>query len=891
MSYIKPHNTITDNELLRSPTENAVYDALALKQDSGNYITQLTGEVTASGPGSVAATISNNAVTNSKLAPVAYGTIKGRKTTGSGNVEDLTQADATALLNTFTDTLQGLVPASGGGTSNYLRADGTWATISIPASANPYLSNLLSPTAINQVLLGLDGSAAAPAYSFTSDPNTGIYRSGADTLNFATGGTNKFQVESAGSVKLMSASGADILWNTDGGGNIGMAVGGGRPDSVYVKTNLNLASLTASTILKADASNNIVSLANGSEGQVLKISGGVPTWATDATGMSNPMTTVGDIIVGGVAGAATRLGLGAVDKVLVSDGTTVTYQYAGLGGGNFSTASLILGRGKPTSSTGTKLTLLGTLAGDSLTTGNASVLIGDIGKSITTGLGNIFIGYEYIDGFPQSGYQPVATTTASIGIGISLRATGSDNVAIGYFATAVSDSVAIGSNVTAGTPGAYGGINHVAIGKNATIYAGDNCVALGYGAYSANNSQVVVGAGSSSGGNSATLGPKTGAVNNVVVGAGSGYFRNTGGNNTVLGSGSFNNASLTTAANNTVIGQGSGTSITTAASCTVVGQAACTAVTTATNLTAIGMNSCLQLTTGNENTVLGYYAGSTNSGSGITTGSQNVCIGARAAVANGTDNNATAVGFSCSAGISSVAVGQGSYSRGTGGVAIGVGAYTGTNNYNTVIGYSSLQGLGIGQNGGNQTTTLGAFTGGGSLGTGFGVNTRCLYLGIYAGSYSGGKTDEFMLDNQSRGSYANTQTKSLMYGVFNATETSQTLRINAQTRLSFGLQIAAKTGATKVTANTSINLYDHYIGVDTATPAAAVTVTLPAAATAGAGKLFIIKDEGGSALTYNIIIARSGSDKIEGSASDLTLANNREAAYLVSDGVDNWNRI
>lgn len=42
----------------------------------------------------------------------------------------LTLADAaafTALGNAFTSALKGLVPASGGGTSNFLRADGTWA--------------------------------------------------------------------------------------------------------------------------------------------------------------------------------------------------------------------------------------------------------------------------------------------------------------------------------------------------------------------------------------------------------------------------------------------------------------------------------------------------------------------------------------------------------------------------------------------------------------------------------------------------------------------------------------------------------------------------------------------------------------------------------------------
>lgn len=66
-------------------------------------------------------------VTNAKLANVATATFKGRTTAGTGAPEDLTAAQATALLNTFTSTLQGVVPASGGGTTTFLRADGTFA--------------------------------------------------------------------------------------------------------------------------------------------------------------------------------------------------------------------------------------------------------------------------------------------------------------------------------------------------------------------------------------------------------------------------------------------------------------------------------------------------------------------------------------------------------------------------------------------------------------------------------------------------------------------------------------------------------------------------------------------------------------------------------------------
>jgi hypothetical protein len=51
----------------------------------------------------------------------------GRITVGSGDPEELTGTQATTLLDVFTSSLKGLAPASGGGSTNYLRADGTWA--------------------------------------------------------------------------------------------------------------------------------------------------------------------------------------------------------------------------------------------------------------------------------------------------------------------------------------------------------------------------------------------------------------------------------------------------------------------------------------------------------------------------------------------------------------------------------------------------------------------------------------------------------------------------------------------------------------------------------------------------------------------------------------------
>ncbi|MFN3578710.1 MAG: hypothetical protein ACK4TJ_17270, partial [Tabrizicola sp.] len=93
---------------------------------ANNYVhPNHTGDVTSVGDG--ATTIAAGVVTNAKLAGMASGRIKGRTTAGTGDPEDLTPAQATALLETFTSTAKGLAPASGGGTTNFLRADGTWA--------------------------------------------------------------------------------------------------------------------------------------------------------------------------------------------------------------------------------------------------------------------------------------------------------------------------------------------------------------------------------------------------------------------------------------------------------------------------------------------------------------------------------------------------------------------------------------------------------------------------------------------------------------------------------------------------------------------------------------------------------------------------------------------
>jgi hypothetical protein len=84
------------------------------------------GDIVVSGGGTVW-TVDANVVDNTKLATMSTSTIKGRISAGTGNPEDLTVTQVTSMLDVFTTALKGLVPASGGGTTNFLRADGTWS--------------------------------------------------------------------------------------------------------------------------------------------------------------------------------------------------------------------------------------------------------------------------------------------------------------------------------------------------------------------------------------------------------------------------------------------------------------------------------------------------------------------------------------------------------------------------------------------------------------------------------------------------------------------------------------------------------------------------------------------------------------------------------------------
>lgn len=79
-----------------------------------------------------------NSIANASLGIMGANTAKG--SIAGGTPADLSKTQLTTLINPFTTSLSGAVPASGGGTSNFLRADGTFTQP--PASGMVLLNTL-----------------------------------------------------------------------------------------------------------------------------------------------------------------------------------------------------------------------------------------------------------------------------------------------------------------------------------------------------------------------------------------------------------------------------------------------------------------------------------------------------------------------------------------------------------------------------------------------------------------------------------------------------------------------------------------------------------------------------------------------------------------------------
>jgi hypothetical protein len=69
-------------------------------------------------------------------------------------------------------------------------------------------------TTLTGQMLSSDGTASLPGISFSSDTNTGIFRSASDQVDIVTGGDSRFRIESTGQIKAVYESEVGTDYNT-----------------------------------------------------------------------------------------------------------------------------------------------------------------------------------------------------------------------------------------------------------------------------------------------------------------------------------------------------------------------------------------------------------------------------------------------------------------------------------------------------------------------------------------------------------------------------------------------------------------------------------------------------------------------------------------------------
>lgn len=276
-----------------------------------------------------------------------------------------------------------------------------------------------------------------------------------------------------------------VTVTSDGAGNIVLTFTGGGGTG-----GMDNPMTTLGDIIVAATDGDPVRLPIGTENYILRVVGGVPTWAEETTGsgggIENPLSAAWDIFVGGLAGAPGRLPIGTEGQVLTVVGGELVYVTPTGGGGGLTGFTSGVDRNAPND-----VIPLVTLAVD-VTEDNGSVMLPAKGSGamlVPNLVGDPSV-YDLRGNFAID-LQRMSTNPLQIAKGaFSSLLGGQMNGALGQCSTVVGGQR---STATGDDSGVFAGSAGEAKGRQAAIVGGDRNVA------DASQAVVIGGSGNQSG--------------------------------------------------------------------------------------------------------------------------------------------------------------------------------------------------------------------------------------------------------------------------------------------------------------------------------------------------------------------------------------------------------
>lgn len=239
---------------------------------------------------------SASSVTAGLISKTEYDTFNGKQSALSGTGYSkwsgstpsyLTATQVTADLNVFTTSLQGLVPASGGGTTNFLRADGTWA---VPAGGGSGVTTVGTFSGSSQTN-GASISSTTITFGPADATNPGMVTTGTQTLAGAKTFSGAMTINPTASLTTAQLTFGSLTNNWISFSTVGNAVPALTTRSVGTKIVL-YASLSGSALDYAIGTGvSTMWLSLGSSGDIFHIYAPISSVVTSVFSI-NPTTSI-----------------------------------------------------------------------------------------------------------------------------------------------------------------------------------------------------------------------------------------------------------------------------------------------------------------------------------------------------------------------------------------------------------------------------------------------------------------------------------------------------------------------------------------------------------------------------------------------------------------------